>query len=237
MPASRPSRLSATDRRQAILSAAAPIFARLGRDGATTKEIARAAGVSEALLYRHFTSKDVLYAALETHCVEANAVGSRILAEATPSTETLVMGVTVLVQAVFPGIGDAQSHEDTKRLVTASLLGDGQFAKAFLDRHVKPWISVFERSFRAAQDAGDVEAGIDIGHAEIWFVHHLANTLHLISLPDITVVEYGVTRDRLVENTVRFLLRGLGLQTAAIDRHYDPKKFKAIFASMDQETS
>ena len=237
MPTSRRSRLSATDRKQAILSAAAPIFARLGRDGATTKEIARAAGVSEALLYRHFTSKDVLYAALETHCVEANAVGSRILAEVTPSTETLVMGVAILVHAVFPGIGDAQSHEDTKRLVTASLLGDGQFAKAFLDQHVKPWVSVFSQSFRAAQDAGDVESGIHIGHAEIWFVHHLANTLHLISLPDITVVEYGITRDKLVENTIRFLLRGLGLQNAVIDRHYDPKKLKMIIISMDQKTS
>ncbi|MFT8613169.1 MAG: helix-turn-helix domain-containing protein [Gluconobacter oxydans] len=78
---SRSSRLSATDRKQAILSAAAPVFARLGREGATTKEIARAAGVSEALLYRHFASKEVLYAELESHCVEANAVGSRLLAE------------------------------------------------------------------------------------------------------------------------------------------------------------
>lgn len=235
MPPRSP-RLSATERRQAILSAAAPIFARLGREGATTKEIARAAGVSEALLYRHFASKEALYAELETHCVAANAVGSTMLARTEPSTATLVTGVALLVQAVFPGIGDAQLHEDTKRLVTSSLLGDGQFAKAFLDRHVKPWINVFERSFQAAQSAGDVEDGVLAGQAEIWFVHHLANTLHLISLPDTTVVEYGVTRERLVENTVRFLLRGLGLRNAAIDRHYDPKKLRTIFASMNQET-
>ncbi|MBS1063668.1 TetR/AcrR family transcriptional regulator [Gluconobacter wancherniae] len=232
----RSSRLSATDRRQAILSAAAPVFARLGREGATTKEIAKAAGVSEALLYRHFVSKEVLYAELETYCVEANAIGSRLVADAIPSTATLVTGVALLVQAVFPGIGDAQSHDDTKRLVTASLLGDGQFAKAFLDRHVKPWISVFERSFRVAQDAGDVEDGVQTGSAEIWFVHHLANTLHLISLPDITVIEYGVTREKLVENTVRFLLRGIGLRNTAINRHYDLEKLRTIFASLDQDT-
>ncbi|MBS1081667.1 TetR/AcrR family transcriptional regulator [Gluconobacter kondonii] len=232
----RSSRLSATDRRQAILSAAAPVFARLGREGATTKEIARAAGVSEALLYRHFVSKEALYAELESYCVEANAVGSKLLAEAVPSTTTLITGVALLVQAVFPGIGNAQSHNDTKRLVTASLLSDGQFARTFLDRHVKPWIDVFERSFQAAQDAGDVEDGVHTGSAEIWFVHHLANTLHLISLPDITVVEYGMAREKLVENTVCFLLRGIGLRNTAIIRHYDSEKLRTIFTLMDQDT-
>ncbi|GBQ21945.1 TetR/AcrR family transcriptional regulator [Gluconacetobacter sacchari] len=229
-----PSRLSATDRRNAILAAAAPIFARLGREGATTKEIARAAGVSEALLYRHFTGKEALYAALERHCVEANTVGDRLLASAPPSTATLVTGVAVLVQAVFPGIGPARTHDDTKRLVTASLLGDGRFAKAFLDRHVKPWTGIFAQSFQAARIAGDVEDGVEIGSADIWFVHHLANTLHLISLPGIEVVEYGVPREKLVEKTVHFLLRGLGLRQAAIDRHYDPNTLRTIFASMER---
>lgn len=231
----RSARLSASDRKQAILSAAAPVFARLGRDGATTKEIAKAAGVSEALLYRHFAGKEALYAELEAHCVAANAVGSRLLAEATPSTETLVTGVALLVQAVFPGIGEAQTHDDTERLVTSSLLGDGRFAKAFLDRHVKPWIGVFERSFQAARSAGDVEDGVHTGTAEIWFVHHLANTLHLISLPGSSVVDYGLSREKLVENTVRFLLRGLGLRNAAIERYYNPEKLKMILTSIGQE--
>jgi AcrR family transcriptional regulator len=232
---SRTSKLPAADRKHAIVSAAVPIFARLGRDGATTKEIAKAAGVSEALLYRHFTGKEALYAELESHCVDANTIGNHLLANATPSTATLVKGVAVLVQAVFPGIGEAQSHDDTKRLVTASLLGDGRFAKAFLDRHVKPWVGVFERSLRAAKIAGDVEEGVHTGSAEIWFVHHLANTLHLICLPDARVVEYGVTREKLVESTVRFLLRGLGLRNTAIERHYDPDKLKKIFVSMKEE--
>jgi AcrR family transcriptional regulator len=234
MPARSP-KLPAADRKQAILTAAAPVFARLGRDGATTKDIAKAAGVSEALLYKHFSGKEALYAALESHCVEANAIGGRLFDGVTPSTATLVKGVAVLVQAVFPGIGDQQSHEDTKRLATASLLGDGRLAKAFLDRHVKPWIGVFEKSLQAAKATGDIEEGIHAGKAEIWFVHHLANTLHLISLPEDEVIDYGIPRKALIENTVRFLLRGLGLKKAAIDRHYDPKELKNIFTRIDQE--
>ncbi|WP_263384604.1 TetR/AcrR family transcriptional regulator [Granulicella arctica] len=229
------SKLPAADRRQAIMTAAAPVFARLGRSGTTTKDLAKAAGVSEALLYRHFPGKDALYAELESHCVEANALGVSLIEGATPSTATLVMGVAVLVQAVFPGIGARQSHEDTKRLVTSSLVGDGRFAKAFLDRHVKPWVGLFEKSLDAARAAGDVEEGISTGKAEIWFVHHLANTLHLIRLPENDVVDYGMTQERLTESAVRFLLRGLGLKNTAINRHYDPKELKSILARIGQE--
>ena len=230
----RPRRLVATDRRDAIVTAAMPVFARLGRAGATTKIIAQAAGVSEALLYKHFPAKDALYAQLERHCVEANAVGNRLLDGATPSTATLVMGVAVLVQAVFPGIGSADSHDDTKRLVTASLLDDGQFAKAFLDRNVRPWVDLFADCLVAARAAGDVEDGAHAGREELWFVHHLANTLHLVSLSGGNVVDYSMSREELTASAVLFLLRGLGLKQATIDRHYDPGKLNGVIAQTVQ---
>lgn len=233
---SKSPRLTAGERKEAILAAVAPIFARQGREGTTTKEIAKAAGVSEALLYRHFVSKEALYENLEVYCAEANAVGSLMLTGAEPSTATLVTGVALLVQAVFPGIGNTQSHENTKRLVTSSMLGDGRFAKAFLDRHVKPWVEIFERSCQAASAAGDIQDGVHIDGVAIWFVHHLANTLHLVTLPDTRVVEYCVPQEQLVEIAVRFLLRGIGLKNAAIERYYDPKRLQTTFASVDQET-
>jgi AcrR family transcriptional regulator len=54
-------RLTARDRRQQILDAAAGLFARKGYQGATTREIAEEAGINEALLFRHFPSKENLY--------------------------------------------------------------------------------------------------------------------------------------------------------------------------------
>ncbi|MGE5321711.1 MAG: TetR/AcrR family transcriptional regulator [Actinomycetota bacterium] len=69
------SRLSATDRRQQILKVASGMFARKGYQGATTREIAEEAGVNEALLFRHFPSKENLYWTLiEELC---NARGKR----------------------------------------------------------------------------------------------------------------------------------------------------------------
>jgi AcrR family transcriptional regulator len=54
-------RLSAQDRRRQILQVATGLFARQGFQGTTTRAIAAQAGVNEALLFRHFPSKETLY--------------------------------------------------------------------------------------------------------------------------------------------------------------------------------
>ena len=54
-------RLDSDERHKAIVAAALPLFARKGFAGTTTKELAEAANISEALLFRHFPSKKHLY--------------------------------------------------------------------------------------------------------------------------------------------------------------------------------
>jgi len=56
-----PVRLSALDRRRQIIGAASTLFARRGYRGTTTREIAERARINEALLFRHFPSKEKLY--------------------------------------------------------------------------------------------------------------------------------------------------------------------------------
>jgi AcrR family transcriptional regulator len=56
-------RLPAEARRQAVLDTACRVFSRSSYHGATTAEIAREAGISEPILYRHFGSKRDLYLA------------------------------------------------------------------------------------------------------------------------------------------------------------------------------
>ena len=56
-------RLTAEQRRQAVLETACRVFSRSSYHGATTAEIAREAGISEPILYRHFGSKRDLYLA------------------------------------------------------------------------------------------------------------------------------------------------------------------------------
>ena len=63
----RPKRLPAEERRRAIVQAALRVFSSGSYAGSTTAEIAREAGVSEPVLYRHFPSKRDLWAA----CLDA----------------------------------------------------------------------------------------------------------------------------------------------------------------------
>jgi len=62
-PARTP-RMQGDDRRRQLLRVAVESFARNGFSGTKTKDIAAAAGVSEAILFRHFASKEDLYHAI-----------------------------------------------------------------------------------------------------------------------------------------------------------------------------
>src|SRR6266571_3340231 len=58
------SRMAGEERRLQILRVAMSLFSQRGFRGTTTKEIALAAGVSEAMVFRHFATKEELYSAI-----------------------------------------------------------------------------------------------------------------------------------------------------------------------------
>jgi AcrR family transcriptional regulator len=60
-------RMAAADRRKHLIETAIRLFTDGSYRGTTTAEIARAAGVSEPILYRHFASKRDLYLASLEH--------------------------------------------------------------------------------------------------------------------------------------------------------------------------
>ncbi len=62
-PKSSRLRLAAADRRVEILKAARTAFAKGGLAGTRTRDIAAEAGVNEALLYQHFSSKEEMFEA------------------------------------------------------------------------------------------------------------------------------------------------------------------------------
>jgi TetR/AcrR family transcriptional regulator len=68
------SRLPAEQRRLTLIETAIDLFSRKGFAGTTTKEIAAAAGVTEAIVFRHFATKQDLYTAILEHRLQGEDI-------------------------------------------------------------------------------------------------------------------------------------------------------------------
>jgi AcrR family transcriptional regulator len=83
-------RLPAARRREQLLDEAAKLFAQLGYARATTSQLAKAAGVTEPIIYRHFNSKrDLFIALIERTASQTLEHWSKRLADAKDPTERL----------------------------------------------------------------------------------------------------------------------------------------------------
>jgi TetR/AcrR family transcriptional regulator len=63
--------MAAEDRRRQLIETAMDLFSQKGFAGTTTREIAAAAGVTEAIIFRHFATKQDLYMAILAYKCEA----------------------------------------------------------------------------------------------------------------------------------------------------------------------
>ena len=229
-------RMSAEERRKSILTKAVPLFAKHGFNGTTTKQIAAAAGVSEALLYRYFPSKDSIYAELKDICCKGKDMVTQVIALLKPSTSTLVHTIYYLISVIADGDDSDENepilHENMHRLLANSYLEDGAFARMFVDENIKVWEPILKDCVAAAIEAGDmIEDWIEPG-CRWWFSHHIAVALGFLNLPKEPVIRYGVSRDRLVDQAVRFALRGMGLTDEAIRTHYNPEAMALFSANL-----
>ncbi len=232
MPTAKsPSRMSTEERRAAILAAIRSVFADRGFHGTTTRQLAEAAGVSEALLFKHFPSKDAMYAAMQEACWSEVAERElQRLSQLPPSTSSLVLLVYVLANKIISGQAIAQQTypHQFERLMLRSMLEDGSFARGMLKRFDKGWLAKFEECVKAAQKAGDIERKTVPGRIAGWFVHDLAVMVMIQLLREPPVADYGASRNELVDYAVRFMLHGIGLSEPAINRHFNPQAF-ALF--------
>src|ERR1700719_3677445 len=122
-------RLDSDERRKAIVAAAVPLFARKGFAGTTTRELAEAAGISEALLFRHFPSKQSLYRELLQQIGCQGDPALEKLANLRASSATLAGMVHFMVRRFVLGSDSERADLDPRlRLVLHSCLEDGVYA-------------------------------------------------------------------------------------------------------------
>ena len=217
-------KMSSEERRAAIIKAVRGVFAEKGFDGTKTRELAEAAGVSEALLFKHFPNKEALYSAMHVSCcIEQNSEVIERLKALEPSASTLVLLIHFIMSRI---VGKEVADDDQalqNRLLLRSLTEDGEFARLFLKGRPAEGIRWIEACLKAAFVAGDAIEGPVHPILGGWFMHHLAVMLKTHLLPACPVVDYGMPREKLVEQAVWFALRGMGLKEDAIGLYYNPR--------------
>jgi AcrR family transcriptional regulator len=127
-------RMAGEERRLQILEVAVSLFSKRGFRGTTTKEIAQAAGVSEAMVFRHFATKEELYTAiLNRKCSGGRFEPAEMAADAINRKDD---------RAVFESLalGALEYHEkdpEFQRLLLHSALEKHELAQMFFDEFVR----------------------------------------------------------------------------------------------------
>lgn len=157
------SRLPATERRSAVLGAAGRIFCQGSYRGTTTAEIAREAGVTEPILYRHFQSKRDLYLA----CVVEAWEGVRAMwDDATEKEPDPGLWLHAMGRA-YVEIMEERRHVATLWVQALMEASDDPEIRKFTKSHMREVHAYVRDVIRRAQAAGGIDRARDPS-AEAW---------------------------------------------------------------------
>jgi len=128
-------RMTAEDRKLQILRVAVSLFSQKGFGGTTTKEIAHAAGVSEAMVFRHFATKQELYTAILDHkaCSGDSMNPEEMVAEALKQKDDRA----VFEQLALGALEHHESDPEFQRLLLHSALEGHELAEIFFEKFVR----------------------------------------------------------------------------------------------------
>lgn len=186
--------------RDRLLQAAIQVFSTEGFVGATTREIARVAGVNEVTLFRHFQSKEQLLAAVAQHIT---ALKAEALANQDEWTQDLRRDL----------LHYAKLHDDMleeNEALIRMFIGEAQ-------RHPNEALQVFQQAFLPLReklvaylqncvDRGMVRSDVDLPMAIDQFTGMLlAGMLRRHAAP----IARGYSRDRYVQGCVDLFVRGI----------------------------
>jgi len=114
------------------MAAAKNLFARQGFEGTTTREIAKKAQVNEAIIFRHFSSKEDLYWAIIDHQCEAGGWQQTLRRQLSAEA-----GDREVFAAIAEEILTGRARDtDLSRLLLFSALENQQRSQRFFQTHV-----------------------------------------------------------------------------------------------------
>jgi TetR/AcrR family transcriptional regulator len=169
-------RMAGEERRLQILRVAMRLFSQHGFRGTTTKEIASGAAVSEAMVFRHFATKEELYSAILDHkaCLHDELDPLTVVAQAIERKDD---------RAVFEGLAlDALNQHDSDpefhRLLLHAALEQHELAQMFWEKFVKRVYRTLGKYIRERQKDGamiEMEPLVIVRAFVGMIIHHSLN--------------------------------------------------------------
>jgi AcrR family transcriptional regulator len=170
------------ERRAQLLRAAVELFSRKGFTGTTTKEIAQSVGVSEAMLFRHFASKDELYGAILDDKVCQNGEhkfpweGNETLLKAMREKDDF----TVFYTMIYTALEKHQGDQGFLRLLLFSALEGHELADRFFRDFVSQIYTFLGNYIRERQADGvmrDADPRVVVRALLGMMIHHSLNNI------------------------------------------------------------
>lgn len=195
----QPARTSGHQRQASLISAAASLFATNGFRGTTTKQIALAAGVSEALLFKHFPTKHALYTALLSEKADYSGL-QKAVEEAAAKREDKRLFMLLANYRIRKG-----ADPTLFRLLLFSALEGHEMSDMFFRQQYRVFHDLLASYIRQRIDDGAYRPLDPLLAARAFFgiiVHH--RLLH-----DILGLPMHLTHEATVEEYVSLFLNGL----------------------------
>jgi AcrR family transcriptional regulator len=170
--------MAGDERRRQILQVAMRLFSEKGFSGTTTKEIAQRAGVSEAMVFRHFANKDELYSAILDHKACDRGFQNPFDELAAKMDEKDDFGVFYTM--AFNAISHHDSDCDFLRLMMHSALENHDLARIFFESFITEIYDRLGGYIRQRQLDGvfrEIEPKVAVRAFIGMFVHHSLNNI------------------------------------------------------------
>jgi len=204
-------RMAGEERRLQILAVAVSLFSQKGFRGTTTKEIAQAAGVSEAMVFRHFATKQELYSAILDHkaCASGRFDPAEMAADAIRRKDDR----GVFESLAFGALNHHEHDPEFQRLLLHSALEKHELAQMFFDqivRHVYDFLGSYIRERQRDGAFIEIDPAIVVRCFIGMVMHHSLN--NNLWDPDRRLL--NITNENAAKLFTDILLKGITSPTA-----------------------
>jgi len=144
-------RLSSPDRKIQIREVATELFARHGFDGVTTRQIADAAGITEAMVFRHFATKDDLYWEVLSAKCASDDIKQRLEEKLGRDADPIEIFTAIARDVLNRNLGDPGKS----RLLLFSALENHRLSQRFFKTYMSEWYELLASYIRRQIDEGN----------------------------------------------------------------------------------